>query len=158
MARKKKQRWRPGDIFFVPQRDGVCSVGQVLDVMMTNVASCAFYDIRTPCDTPVGSFDLDDDLAIAALSVTKEQLDFGAWRVVGWQPVSLPRHAWPNENTRAQSWVGSIVYDAAIAEDLLNAYNGLTAWDDWKDPRYLDNLLVNPGRKPKHLIYKKRAP
>ena len=153
---KPKQLWKPGDVFLVTQKDGVCSVGQVLSRMMENVVSCAFYDIRVPCNGAQGPFDLDDDRAIASLSVTKEQLDFGAWRVVGNQAIALGPEAWPNEQCRAQRWVGAKIYDAAIAEELLNAYNGLVPWDDWKDPEYLDKLLVNPDRKPKHLLYKNK--
>jgi hypothetical protein len=151
-----KQYWRVGDVFVVPQQDEICSVGQVLDHMMKNVVSCAFYDIRVPCADAAGPFSLDPDRAIAALSVTREQLDFGRWRVVGNQPVAIARESWPNEGCREQQWVGARIYDAAIAEDLLDAYNGLTPWDKWKDPQYLDKLLVNPDRKPKHLLFKNR--
>jgi len=154
---KPNQAWGPGDVFLVPQKDGVCSVGQVLCEMMKNVVSCAFYDIRVPCADAHGYFDLGNDRAIASLSVTKEQLDFGVWKVVGHQAVGLPREAWPNEECRANRWVGAKFYDAAIAESLLNAYNGLIPWDKYKAPEYLDNLLVNPDRKPKHLLYKKRG-
>jgi hypothetical protein len=31
----------------------------------------------------------------------------------------------------------------------------LAAWDDWKDPNFLDSLLPNPDRKPKHSFLKK---
>lgn len=152
---KRKQAWKPGDIFVVPQSDGIGTVGQVLDRMMTNVVSCAFYDIRVPLDGATGPFDLDNDMMIAGLSVTIEQLDFGVWKVIGWQPVALAQKYWPNENTREQRWVGSETYDASVAEELLEAYNGLAPWDNWKDPNFLDSLLANPDRKPKHIILKK---
>lgn len=154
--RKKTQPWQPGDVFTVQQRDGVCTVGQILDHMMKNVVSCAFYDIRVPCADDAGPFDLNDDRLIAALSVSREQLDFGVWRVLGHQVVALDKSVWPNEVCRDQLWVGAVVYDASIAEELLDAYNGLVPWDDWHDPEYLDKLLAEPDRKPKHVIYKKR--
>ena len=151
------QGWQVGDVFIVQQRDGICTIGQILDHMMTNVLSCAFYDIRVPCADVSGTFVLDEGRLIAALSVTREQLDCGKWRVVGHQPISLNRGVWPNERCREQLWVGAVVYDAAIAEDLLDAYNGLIPWDDWHDPEYLDKLLAAPDRKPKHVVYKKRS-
>lgn len=153
---KKKQTWKPGDTFIVPQSDGVGTIGQVLDHMMTTVVSCAFYDIRVPLKVAQGPFDLDDDLIISGISVTREQLDFNVWKVIGWQPVALAKRFWPNENTRDQNWVGAEVYDAAVAEELLEAYNGLTAWDDWKDPNFLDTLLANPDRRPKNVVLKRR--
>ncbi len=152
---KRRQAWKPGDVFVVPQSDGVGTIGQVLDHMMTSVVSCAFYDIRVPLAGSSGPFDLTDDLVISGLSVTTEMLDDGEWPVVGWQPVALEQKHWPNENTRDQQWIGSEAYDASVAEELLEAYNGLTAWDNWKDPNFLDTLLANPDRKPKHLIFKK---
>lgn len=155
--RRQTQPWAPGDVFTIQQTDGVCTIGQVLSQIMKNVVSCAFYDIRVPCDAANPPYDLSDDRVIAALSVTKEQLEYGAWRVVGRQAVALPLQAWPNEDCRANDWVGARILDAAIAEDLLNAYNGLLPWDDWKDPEYLDKLLVNPDRKPKHLLYRRRS-
>jgi len=157
MAKEEnKQHWKPGDVFIVEQRDGVCSVGQVLDIMMKNVVSCAFFDVRVSCTAVAGPFELGSDRLIAALSVSREQLDFAKWIIVDAQNILLDRSAWPNENCRDQEWVGSIVYDAAIAEELLDAYNGLVPWDDWHDPEYLDKLLADPDRKPKHIFYRKR--
>ena len=123
--------------------------------MMKNVASCAFYDIRVPCDANRAPDDLLVSRLIAVLSVTREQLDFGKWRVVGSNRVALDRQLWPNEEFRQDLWVGAKIYDASIAEEFLDAYNGLVPWDDWHDPQYLDKLLVSPDKKPKHLLYKK---
>jgi hypothetical protein len=153
---KATQEWRPGDIFAVQQRDGVCSIGQVIELIMKNVVSCAFYDIRIPCDKSTGAtFDLRVGQLIAVISVTREQLDFGKWRVVGHHAVSIDPELWPNEEFRSERWVGAKIYDAAIAEELLDAFNGLVPWDDWHDPEYLDKLLVSPERKPKHVLRKK---
>lgn len=152
---KKVQPWTPGDVFLVEQRDGVCSVGQVIDQIMKNVVSCAFYDIRLPCDADRPPDQLILSQLIAVLSVSREQLDFGKWRVVGSNRVGLDRQLWPNEAFRQDHWIGAKIYDASIAEELLDAYNGLVAWDDWHDPEYLDKLLVSPDRKPKNLLYKK---
>ena len=153
---KNLQTWQPGDLFIIQQRDGICSVGQILDHMMKNVVSCAFYDIRVPHAEERGAYELRDDHLIAALSVTQEQLDAGVWKVIGHQDIALDRSAWPNEDCRSHLWVGASIQDASIAEELLDAYNSLVPWDDWHDPAYLDTLLVAPDRKPKHVVYKKR--
>jgi hypothetical protein len=158
MKRDKKQiqPWKPGDVFAVVQRDGVCSVGQVLTEMMKNVVSCAFYDVRVPCENSKPPYDLRIGRLIAVLSLSRERLDFGQWKVLGHQDIALPRELWPNEEFRDDLWVGSKVHDASIAEELLDAFNGLVAWDDWHDPEYLDKLLAHPDQKPRHLIYKKK--
>lgn len=138
----------------MPQLDGIGTVGQVLDLMMPNVVSCAFHSLRVPLAGAHGPFPLSDDTTVAAISVTREQLDFGEWTIIGSQPVALAQKDWPNENCRSQRWIGAQMYDAAVAEDLLNALNGLLPWDDWHDPLFLDSLLVNPDRKPPHVRYK----
>jgi len=154
--RKKRQAWGAGDVFVVEQRDGLCSLGQVIELLMPNVASCAFYDIRVKCDTSAGPFGLPMKHLIATLSVTREQLDFGKWKVVGHEPVTLDRELWPNDKFRTNGWIGAKMYDASIAEELLDAYNALVPWDDWGDPAFLDKLLASPERKPMHVLYKKK--
>ena len=113
----------------MPQLDGIGTVGQVLDLMMPNVVSCAFHSLRVPLAGAHGPFPLSDDTTVAAISVTREQLDFGEWTIIGSQPVALAQKDWPNENCRSQRWIGAQMYDAAVAEDLLNALNGLLPWD-----------------------------
>ena len=152
---KPTQQWEPGDIFTVRQRDGICSLGQVIESLMVNIVSCAFYDIRVPCSQARGPFKLAPNSLIALLSVTREQLDFGKWKVVAKDAVNIAADLWPNEEFRKNQWVGVKIYDASIAEELLDAYNGLVPWDDWHDPAYLDKLLVSPERKPKHILRKK---
>jgi hypothetical protein len=152
---KPKQAWRPGDVFTIHQRDGICSIGQVIEPIMTNVVSCAFYDIRVSCNEATGPFDLSLRHLVTLLSVSREQLDFGQWKVVAHEPVAVDAELWPNEEFRGNRWVGAKIYDASIAEEMLDAYNGLVPWDDWNDPEYLDKLLVSADRKPKHVLRKK---
>ena len=153
---KKAQAWKAGDVFIIGQSDGLCTAGQVIEPVLKNVVSCAFYDIRTACDITATTLDLAIRHLVAVLSVSREKLDLGKWRIVGNQPVAIDRELWPNEEFRRDSWVGAKIYDAAIVEELLNAFNGLVAWDNFHDPTYLDKLLVAPDRKPKHVVYKRR--
>ncbi|GAC1656174.1 MAG: hypothetical protein NVS4B3_21660 [Gemmatimonadaceae bacterium] len=152
--RLKRQTWTAGDIFTVRQRDGVCSIGQVLVARsLSSFVSCAFYDIRVPRHDAEGPYALTAERLIATLCVTRELLERGMWRVVWHQPIALPTDLWPNEEFRAAGWVGARMYGAGIAATLLDAYNGLVPWDDWHEPGYLDKLLADPETKPKHLIY-----
>jgi hypothetical protein len=149
----KRQQWDVSDIFLIRQRDGLWSASQVLDRLMPNVVSCAFYDQRVS-DQGDLSLPLPSSALVALVSVTREGLDSGAWKVVGNAPIGVERRRWPNEQFRSVGWIGAKMYDAAIIEDFLNAFHGLAPWDDWKDPNYLDRLLVSPEKKPAHLIYK----
>ncbi|HEX3025336.1 MAG TPA: hypothetical protein VHP12_09005 [Chitinophagaceae bacterium] len=95
---------------------------------------------------------------MSLIEVTKEQIDFGVWKVLGNKPTDIPisRHA--NEQYRSSNpykdGVGSKIYDAAIAEDFINAFYALSPWDDSHDPEYYDKMLVDKRKKPHHLIYK----
>jgi len=148
----KKRAWAPGDVFAVPQRDGICSLGQVITLMMQNVVSCAFYDIRVDCEVSSSGSELPTSRLVSALSVSREQLDYGVWKIIGNQKVVLDEQLWPNEEFRANGWIGARIYDATIAESLLNAFYGLIPWDRYKDPEYLDKLLAYPDRRPKNVV------
>lgn len=39
----------------------------------------------------------------------------------------------------------------------MNAYFALEPWDDWKDPHYLDSLLVSPDNGPERLVLKAKS-
>ena len=150
--RRKRQEWLIGDVFVVRQLDEMCSLGQVLTLMMPNVVSCAFFDIRLSCDEANGAIELSLQQLNAVMSVTRERLDFGEWTIVGHQHVTLDRELWPNEEFRQNRWIGAKISDAGIAVSFLNAFYGLVPWDAWKDPQYFDKLLAFPGRRPKNVV------
>lgn len=156
MARTK-QKWRVGDVFAIQQNDGLWTLGQALDLMMPNIVSCAFYDIRVGSPEPIGNLALlPGEKLVAVRSVSREQLDYHVWRVVGHLEPQLPRKMWPNEKYRKRDWVGAEMSDAALAEDFLNAYYGLRPWDEMYDPNYYEKtFLISPEKKPRNLIYKK---
>ena len=52
-------------------------------------------------------------------------------------------------------WVGAKVIGSGNVNKFMNAYFGLSLWDDWHDPTYLDRLLVSPEKRPAKLILKK---
>lgn len=121
--------------------------------MMANVASCAFYDVRVVApEAP--SLPLCSDALISVASVAKDALDSGAWRVVGHAPIGVERRMWPNERFRKSGWIGAEVYDASILDEFLEAFHGLVPWNAWKDPDFLDKLLISPEKKPSGLVYK----
>jgi len=156
LAGRRKQQWGIGDVFIVPQKDGMWSIGQVLDLMMPNVVTCAFYDIRCSSDCLDVRLPLPFDKVISSLTVPRWNLDLGAWKVIiRGQPVMLEKKYWANEQFRQRDWVGSHTYTPPVVEGFLNAFYGLEPWDDYYDPNILDSLLISPDKKPKHVILKK---
>ena len=156
--RRRRQQWDIGDVFIVPQQDGLWSVGQVIGLMDPPYgAICAFYDILCEPDCQDVATPLPFDKLISSLSVTKEALKWGEWKVIKkQQPVTLDRKHWANEPFRERRWVGAIIHNTVVVEAFLNAFYALEAWDDYHNPNYLDSLLISPDKKPKNLILKKQ--
>lgn len=152
MARTSTQRWSVGDVLLIPQKDGKCAAAHVIDHVMKNVVGIALYEHRLDKSGVV--LELAKLQPISVLLTTRELLDEGVWEVVGRQIVSLPAESRPYEEFRATGWVGAKVYGAGIVRQFLDAVFGLDPWDDWKDPNYLDGLLLNPGTRPAAVVYK----
>ena len=157
LSKAQLQTWRIGDIFLVENLDGTRSVGQVVsqEKKVLNCVSCAFFDRRMDSD------DIQDnlqplvlELIFAVLFVTRDLLDNGTWRVVGHMPIMLPSDLLPYESLRSSGYVGAKIVGSANVNEFLNAFYGLSPWDDWKDPAYLDKLLISPDKKPSNLKFK----
>ena len=157
MAVKQIQQWFVGDFFAVKLADGSYAIGQVLDVPLPNAASCAFFDRRVDAPVPQQALELTFDDIIGAATVIPVHLDRGLWRVFSRGPVILPQQQWPNEATRSKRWIGSIIHTGAILESFLNAFYGLAPWNKYKDPHYLDRILVSPSKKPMNLVYESKG-
>jgi hypothetical protein len=152
---RKNQPWKAGDIFCVEQSDGKSCVGQIVGLMMPNVPSCAFYDLRfSGKEVPTQIDELSFEKLIASLSTTRELLDRRIWRIIAHISPCLPQQFWPNEPCRDVGWVGARTYGAGIVEDFLNAFYGLAPWNCYADPRYFDRMLFSPERKPEKIIMK----
>ncbi len=156
MARMK-QKWTIGDVFMVRLKDDSVAVGQVVgrEPEVLNSVTCAFFDYRATQIADVKVFQPASEHVIAVLFCTRDLLDSGDWKVVCSCDVTVPRERLPYEHLRLSGWVGARVTGSGIVISFLNAYHALEPWDDWKDPNYLDSLLISPQKKPKHLVLKK---
>jgi hypothetical protein len=150
-----QQNWKEGDCFVLPLNDGSGILGQVIayEPLVLNSASCAFFDqrLRSPeCPLPELS------RLFSTVLTTRDLLDSGRWKVVASHPVQVPREKFPFEPLRHDRFIGAKVIGSRNVEEFMNAFCGLTFWDDWADPNYLDRLLISPTVKPKNLLYKAR--
>ena len=103
MARKKI-KWEFGDVFLIPMENNTYSVGQVLDLMMINILRIAIFnetvkdinsaDINTICHT---------ENLISLLTCTREQLDFGVWKIIGNKPIKIEKSKFDVANTIGNS-------------------------------------------------------
>jgi hypothetical protein len=156
MQKRKRQSWNVGDVFLVKILDKRV-VGQIVghESEVLNSVSCAFFDIRVGDEEEVPKItDLPIDKVFSVIFATRDLLDSGAWRVVNHARVAVPQDRYPFEDLRDVGFIGAIVYGSAIVNEFLNAFYGLMPWDDWKNPDYLDHLLISRDKKPKTLVYK----
>jgi len=149
---KKKINWQNGDVFFVKLKDGTYTTGQILDLQMKNVVRCAFFDERI-INQQEANVSCNVKNLISILATTREQLDFGIWKILGNKKIEILIDEYPNEQFRNNDWIGAKVYDAAVVEEFLDAFYALIPWDDWADPNYLDKLLLDKTKKPNKLIF-----
>ena len=94
------------------------------------------------------------DNVISCIAVSREQIDYGVWRILGYTDIICDKNMFKNEGFASNGYVGAKVYDAALAEDFLSAFHAIIPWDDWFDPNYLDALLISKQKKPNNLKYK----
>lgn len=150
---KRRQQWTTGDHFIVPLRNGSFAQGQivipaadamnsVVCVFSSNVYSSKPELLHTPKPSE----------AIAILFVTRDFLDSGRWEVLNNEQNLWSAECIGFDEFEKKGFVGAKIIGSANVEALLNAFNGLEAWNAFHDPSYLDRLLLNPDRKPSWVL------
>jgi hypothetical protein len=156
--RRKRQQWQVGDVFLIPTSDGQVTIGQVVgrEPDLLPSATVALFDERHASpDVARIEGALSPKALFAVLFVTKNHLDSGEWSVIDHRKVEIDPRKNPYEHTRSNGFIGAKVFGADIVNEFVNAFYGLVPWDDWKDPTYLDSLLISKEAKPVgRLIYK----
>ena len=155
---RRRQTWKIGDVFLVALKDDSHAVGQIVaqERAILNSVSCAFFATRAEENDFASMDPMPLEKLIAVLLVTRDLLDNGVWQVVAQRPVTLPRELLPYERLREAGFIGAKVRGSGIVNEFLNAFFGLSPWDDWHDPAYLDEFLISPDKKPDNLILRDR--
>jgi len=111
--RRKKVGWQPNDVFAIPLLNNSYAVGHILDQRLINAVRIALYN---EVINDLGDIDLttliDSKNLISLIEVTREQLDYDVWKIVGNKKTIIPIDRYPNEQFRANKWINSIVHDA----------------------------------------------
>ena len=156
MANKKKQRWKLGDVFAIPTMDGRLVPGQIIgrEAEVLNSVTIALFDQQVDHVSKIDTADLAEVMVFSVLFVTRDLLDSGVWSIAANRPIRIPQDKFPYEEKRECGFIGAKVIGSAIVTKFVNAYFGLAPWDDWKDPNYLDKLLISPEKKPTGIILK----
>ena len=128
--------------------------GQILSIETgaLNSVACAFWpESRLEPNSILRSPPLAVHLVTPDLLWNKE------WAIRGNSEILVSRESRPYEAYRKAGWVGCKVIGSSNIRALLRAYRGLEYWDDWADPRYLDNLLSPGFPRPSHAKFKRGA-
>lgn len=150
--------WKIGDVFTVETLDGRHALGQIIgrerDLM--RCATVALFDERFSSLEEARSLAaLEPARLYSVLFVSVNHLESGQWPIVRNQPAAVDSRLNPWEHTRAQGFIGAKVIGSGIVTKFVNAFYGLRPWDAWKDPNYLDSLLISEQAKPlDRLIFK----
>ncbi len=148
----KKVIWNNGDVFAIKLKNDKYGIGQVLDLRWKNCVRLALFDRIIPYTLNPEIDDLCKEEVVSLIECTREQLDYGVWIILCNNPISISMDNYPNEQFRNSNWIGAKTYDAALIEDFLNGYHALSPWDDWFNPNYLDEFLIDKSKKPENLI------
>jgi hypothetical protein len=144
------------DIVAIPLNNNKYAICQILDQRLPNSLRIALFNETIDS---LEEYKLENlckiKNLISLLEVTKEQINKRAWKIIGNKVTEVPTHIFPNEKFKPDNWIGSIVQEASIVDEFVNAYHGLSLWDDWFDPNYLDSLLYDKSKKPNNLLYKR---
>ena len=157
---RKRQRHKVGDVFAIPLVDGSFALGQVLSYEpdALNSVGCAFYSIRAPDrKSLVVPQLLSRENIVSILLTTKDLLTRGRWPVLENRATSIPLAHCPYDRFRSLKWVGVTIEGSAIVEQFLSGYHGLSPWDQFADPKYLDALLLDASLRPSNVLLSKTA-
>lgn len=157
---RRRQKWCIGDVFVIELANHTYAVAQIVgrEADVLNSVTIALFDQSVSQPNEAIELEINPQHLFSMIFTTRDLLDNGIWRVVGNREVSIPQSLFPFEHLRnTGEWVGAKIYGSGIINEFVNAYHGLMPWNDWKDPSYLDKLLISPEKKPKNLIYKSTA-
>lgn len=150
-----RKKLKAGDYFAVPLENGEYGLGQILDMVeFTGDAACVLFDQKFVLGAPIT---VTPDNIVAARYVFAPLLRryFPIVHTGEADPRLLKKYFPENERFKRGDVVGMESNQTGIAEMFLNAYFGLTPWDECYDPHFYDDMLVSPDKKPSNLIYSK---
>ena len=153
-----RKKLKAGDYFAVPLENGEYGLGQILDIheLVPGVA-CILFDKKFLLNTPIS---IDEKNIISAVYIVegllKRYFPIIQTNNIEFNGNDLLHKYFPyTEQYHQGNTTGMTTSQTGIIEMFLNAYFGLTPWDECYDPHFYDDMLVSPDKKPSNLIYSK---
>ncbi|MCD9033824.1 immunity 26/phosphotriesterase HocA family protein [Luteimonas sp. Y-2-2-4F] len=146
----KKKRWDVGSVFLVPLKDKTECVGQVIgrEKSVLNSVAIALFDLKGNWSSSQKIPPLRAEDIFSTVLATKDLLDSGRWVALDKEAIRITDNMKPYESLRDGGFIGARVHGSGVVEEFANAFYGLTAWDDWYIPDFLDGMLISPDKKP----------
>ncbi len=134
-SRRRRVKVRTGQIAAVPLLDGTHALVHV--ALHRHGIFTAHFDHRrqSPEELLEGIEEAMRNKLIAILAVTSDEIEDGHWPVIGEVQPLYPAKMVDQKATS---------YTANMSRWLFDAYYGLCAWDQMKDPRFFEKVLL-PG-------------
>lgn len=110
-----------------------------------NSVLCAFFVDLLQEESLAGLYIPSLGQLLSVQLTTRDLLESGKWKIFGRSSPLEVSNIFPIEELRANEYVGADIHGSRTMWELISAYHGLSEWDDYQDPKYLDTLLV-PGR------------
>ena len=114
---KRKAEWRSGAQFALPLPDSTYGVGQAIGVIEELYAVYCALSSRRVSQPSGGAIDLRPNEVVSCVALTRNQLDYGRWPVLGYASLIVDRAAFMNERFASNGYIGAKIYDARLAED-----------------------------------------
>lgn len=151
----RRQKLKAGDYFAVPLQNGEYGLGQILDMVdLIDNAACIFLDKKFIMGTPIMT--TSDNIVAAKYVVAQLLRRYFPIVQSGEADIRLLLQYFPeHERFKTGDMVGMESNQTGVIELFLNAYFGLTPWDECDAPHFYDEMLVSPDKKPSNLIYSK---
>ncbi len=151
----RRQKLKAGDYFAIPLKNGEYGLGQILDMVeCVDNATCVLFNQKFLEGTPILA--TSNDVICAQYVVGQLLRRYFPIVQSGVVDNQLLQKYFPEHNRFKQgNIVGMTSYQTGIVEMFLNAYFGLTFWNECHNPNYYDTLLVSLDKKPLNLMYRK---
>ncbi len=155
-----KQKFEIGNYFAIQLKDKTFSVGKIIAIEpdALNSIVIALFDTKietkSNIKTTINSFSKKNIISI--IFTTKDLLNKSNWKIIDIKKELNIGNLFNLKELRKKDFMDVKIIGSGIIEKFLNAYFKLGAWNEMKDPKYYDKLLILSNKKPDKVILKKR--
>lgn len=146
---------KAGDVFLIPLTDGEFSIGQVIafETRGIHCISCGLFN-QLASIRAENSVIPDESQLFSTLLVSHVHILKGTWPVVNNLPVKIAKKYLPYEKELRKGGIGARIQSPGIVESFVDAFFCKKPWNMYARTNLFDELLLDPSKKPKTLIYK----